>query len=257
MIVFVHQPEYMPWLGFFDKLARCDTFVIYDDAQYQHGGFHNRNKIRTSKGWEWITVPIVHGHPQIIKNVRIAGSDWKKKHLNAIKHNYEKSPYFQDFFPLIEEAINFEHELLIDLNLHLIKSFAEALGINVTMVRSSQMPYGGKEKNEKLVSMCKFLGADTYMSGSGGATYLDEEMFSAANIQVKWHSYNHPMYTQKHQIFESNMSIIDLLFNTGPEANNIILKGGIISSNNLIDHIIVPKNLIIEPINAAQLLPTT
>jgi|WetSurMetagenome_2_1015567.scaffolds.fasta_scaffold32431_2 hypothetical protein len=253
MIVFVHQPEYMPWLGFFDKLARCDTFVIYDDAQYQHGGFHNRNKIRTLKGWEWITVPIIHGHPQIIKNVRIAGKEWKNKHLNAIKRDYEKAPYFKDIFPLIVEAVNFDHELLIDLNMHLIENIANALDINVSMVRSSQIPYGGIEKNEKLVSMCKFLGANTYLSGSGGATYLDKERFAQANINVKYHNYEHPTYTQKYNSFEPNMSIIDLLFNAGSDASDILLKGGIISSSfNPIEEIMPPINLVLEPVNTTK-----
>ena len=125
MIAFVHQPEYMPWLGFFDKLARCDTFVIYDDAQFQHGGFHNRNRIRTFNGWEWLTVPIMHGHPQTIKDVKISGNQWQKKHLTSIIQNYEKTPYFEEYFPSVKEAINFNHELLIDLNLNLINNLAE------------------------------------------------------------------------------------------------------------------------------------
>jgi hypothetical protein len=90
MKVFVHQPEYIPWLGFFDKLARCDTYVIYDDAQYQHGSFHNRNRIRTPNGWEWLTVPIIHGHPQIIKEVKISGEQWRVKQLNNLKLHYIK-----------------------------------------------------------------------------------------------------------------------------------------------------------------------
>jgi hypothetical protein len=158
MIIFVHQPEYMPWLGFFDKLARCDTFVIYDDAQFQHGGFHNRNKIRTAQGWKWLTVPITHGHPQTLKDVKIAGTQWKNKHISTITHNYEKTPYFKEYFPLIKEAIDFDHELLIGLNLHLIRTFAEILSIKVNIVRSSEFPYCGKEKNEKLVSMCRSMG---------------------------------------------------------------------------------------------------
>lgn len=231
MITFVHQPEYIPWLGFFDKLARCDTFIIYDDAQYQHGGFHNRNKIRTQRGWEWLTVPIIHGHPQTIKDVKIAGTEWQNKQLSVIRNNYEKTPYFKEYFPAIKEAISFNHELLIGLNLHLIRCIAQILDIKAKMVRSSEFPYGGKEKNEKLVSMCKFIGADTYLSGSGGKAYVNESKFSESNIKVHWHNYEHPIYKQHFNGFQPNMSIIDLLFNIGPQSKEIILKGGILNTN--------------------------
>jgi hypothetical protein len=231
MIVFVHQPEYIPWLGFFDKLARCDTFVIYDDAQYQHGSFHNRNRIRTAQGWEWLTVPIIHGHPQYIKNVKISGDNWKTKQLNAIKQNYQKAPYFNQYYPVIEEAITYNHELLIGLNLHLIKAITDLLGIHVKMVRSSEFPSLGKEKNEKLISICKYLGAETYLSGQGGRTYMDEALFWQSQITVHWHSYVHPIYKQRFEGFEPNMSVIDLLFNMGPDAKEIILKGGSVKQN--------------------------
>jgi hypothetical protein len=226
MIVFVHQPEYLPWLGFFDKLARCNTFVIYDDAQFQHGGFHNRNKIRTPQGWQWLTVPITHGHPQIIKDVKIARQEWKTKQLNLISQNYHKAPYYQQYFPLFRDAINSNHELLIGLNLHLIKAIADALDIKVNMVRSSEFPYSGHEKNEKLVSICKHIGADTYLSGSGGKNYVNEVLFRDAKIVVQWHSYTHPSYVQTFEGFEPNMSILDLLFNVGPHAREVLLCGG-------------------------------
>lgn len=233
MKVFVHQPEYIPWLGFFDKLARCDTYVIYDDAQYQHGGFHNRNRIRTPSGWEWLTVPIIHGHPQTIKDVRIYGDQWRTKQLNSLRAHYRKTPYFNKYFPLLEEAIVFNHELLIGLNLHLIKSVADALDIKVKMMRSSEFPYGGEEKNEKLVSMCKFLGADTYLSGSGGQNYIKEELFRQAGVTLQWHTYEHPKYQQMFGGFEPNMSIIDLLFNEGPNAKEILLKGGKVAEKEI------------------------
>ena len=244
MIVFVHQPEYIPWLGFFDKLARCDTFVIYDDAQFQHGGFHNRNRIRTKIGWDWLTVPIMHGYPQAIKNVKIAGQQWINKQLNAITCSYEKTPFFKDYFPTLREAISSNHEYLIELNLHLIETLAEILGLKFNMVCSSNFPYLGKEKNQKLVSMCRHMGADTYLSGSGGKAYVNEAMFTKAEISIQWHSYDHPTYKQRFDGFQPNMSIIDLLFNMGPKTKEIILKGGTISTNRNI--LALPKTLIVE-----------
>jgi hypothetical protein len=231
MIIFVHQPEYIPWIGFFDKLARCNVFVIYDDAQYVHGSYQNRNRIRTAQGWRWITIPIVHHHPQLIKDVKISGSQWRKEHTKILLNNYEKAPYFKEYFPLIEEALNFNHELLIGLNLHLLKNIAEALGIKAKMIRSSEFPYHGQEKNEKLISMCKFMGSDTYLSGSGGQAYVDEKAFSSANIKLQWHKYMHPSYNQNFEGFQPNMSIVDLLFNAGPKAKEVILSGGTIEEN--------------------------
>jgi hypothetical protein len=138
----------VPWLGFFDKLARCDVFVIYDDAQYVHGGYQNRNRIRTAQGWRWLTVPIIHNHPKLIKDVRISGMQWRKEPIRILSHNYEKAPYFNDYFPKIEEALNFNHELLIGLNLHLIKIIAEILGIKGNMIRSSEFPYHTMDKKK-------------------------------------------------------------------------------------------------------------
>jgi hypothetical protein len=246
MIVFVHQPEFVPWLGFFDKLARCDTFVIYDDVQYQHGGFHNRNRIRTMNGWEWLTVPIVHGHPQIIKNVKIAGAEWKTKQLTKIEQNYQKTTFFRDYFPLLRKEISVNHDYLMHLNLGLIQAVAELLEIKVKMVRSSEFPYCGREKNEKLVAMCKHLGADTYLSGSGGKSYLEETLFNQAKIKVQWHSYNHPTYKQVFNSFEPNMSIIDLLFNAGTEAKNILLTGGRVYEKNESNLLALPQPLIAQ-----------
>ncbi|XHH09426.1 MAG: WbqC family protein [Candidatus Bathyarchaeia archaeon] len=231
MIIFVHQPEYIPWIGFFDKLARCDLFVVYDDAQYVHGGYHNRNRIRTQNGWRWLTIPIVHNHPQMIKDVRISGRNWRKEHLQILRHNYEKTPYFENYFPLIEEAINFNHELLIDLNLHLLENITEILGIKVEVISSSEFSYYGKDKNEKLVSMCKLFGADIYLAGSGGRAYIEEKAFLNSNIKVQWHNYRHPKYKQQFEGFEPNMSIVDLLFNVGPQAKEVILNGGSIEEN--------------------------
>jgi hypothetical protein len=232
MITLVHQPEYIPWLGFFDKMARCDTFIVYDDVQYVHGGFQNRNRIRTPQGWRWLTVPIIHHHPQMIKDVKISGAKWRKEHSRIITYNYKKTPYFNDYFPLLEEALNSEHELLFGLNLHLINLVSELLGIKTKMVRSSEFPYRGEEKNEKLISMCKFIGSDTYLSGSGGKSYVNENAFSNANIKLQWHNYTHPVYSQKFEGFQPYMSIIDLLFNMGPESKDLILKGGALSDAN-------------------------
>lgn len=217
--------------------------MVYDDVQFEHGGFQNRNRIRTAQGWRWLTVPIIHNYPQLIKNVKIAGNKWSTEHLRIIKHSYGKTPFFKEFFPIIEEALLTKHEFLIDLNLHLIKIFADILNIKVNYAKSSAFPYLGKEKNEKLISMCKYISADTYLSGSGAKGYIKETAFFDSNIKIIWHSYNHPIYQQNFAGFHPYMSIIDLLFNEGSQTKEIILKGGITSQETLP----VAKS-IIEPI---------
>ena len=255
MIIFVHQPEYIPWIGFFDKLARCDIFVVYDDAQYVHGGFHNRNRIRICEGWRWITIPIVHNHPQMIKDVQISGKQWRKEHIQIIRQYYEKSPYFKAYFPIIEEAISFNHDLLVGLNLHLLKKIAEALNIKAKIIRSSEFPYHGQDKNEKLISMCKYLGANTYLAGSGSRQYIDEQAFFNSNIKLHWHNYLHPTYRQQFEGFEPNMSIIDLIFSFGPQAKEIILKGGPIENGCQTSLVTEIRQITIEQPNTPLTLP--
>ena len=233
MIAFIHQPGYMPWLGFFDKLARCDKFVVYDDVQFEKGGFHNRNRIRTEDGWGWLTVPIVHNHVQMIKDILISGDRWSGNHIKNIAHNYRNAPYFEEFMPRIEEAISAssDREPLIELDMRLTEALAEILGIKVKVVRSSELPYHqeGEGKNEKIVAMCKHAGADTYLSGQGGRGYIDESVFSEAGVKVVWHDYRHPEYPQRFEGFQPFMSVIDLIFNSGPEeAKRIIMEGGIV-----------------------------
>lgn len=145
---------------------------------------------------------------------------------------------------MIKEAISFNHELLIGLNLHLISALANVLNIKANMVCSSEFPYCGKEKNEKLVSICKFTGADTYLSGSGGRAYINEGMFNEAKIKVQWHTYDHPTYKQMFEGFQPNMSIIDLLFNAGSQAKEIIMKGGI-TNNAQTSDITFPKPMLL------------
>lgn len=232
MIAFIHQPGYMPWLGFFDKLARCDKFVVYDDVQFEKGEFNNRNKIRTADGWRWLTVPIVHNHPQMIKDIMISGDKWKTDHLKNIRHNYGSAPYFKELMPRIEEALSSsDGGLLADLNMRLIEMLAGILGIDVEVVRSSELPYhgDGEGKNEKLVSICKHVKADVYLSGQGGRGYIDEKVFSNAGVEVVWHDYRHPEYAQRFEGFQPFMSVIDLIFNSDPEeAKRTIMTGGVV-----------------------------
>jgi hypothetical protein len=231
MITLIHQPEYMPWMGFFDKMSKSDVFVIYDNVQFERNGFQNRNRIRTSDGWKWLTVPVMHKYPQLIKDVQVSGTKWRDDHIKSIYFSYSNAPYFDEYFGRISDAINHGDSLLADLNIRLIETIADMLGIKPRLVRSSEIQYEGSEKNEKLVSICKALGSDAYLSGRGGQAYCDEKSFANAGLKLLWHEYSHPVYDQKFGRFEPFMSVLDIIFNHGPASKDIILKGGVINEN--------------------------
>jgi hypothetical protein len=231
MMALIHQPEYLPWMGFFDKMERCDKFVVYDSVQFERSGFQNRNRIRTSGGWKWLTVPIVHNHTQAISDVRISGTKWKKDHIKSIYFSYSNTEYFDDYFPMIRDAINSDSALLVDLDMRLIEAIADSLDIRKDIIRSSELGCESPEKNERLAEICKSTGADSYLSGQGAAGYSNPNTFSDAGVRLMWHRYSHPEYYQKFGSFEPFMSVIDVMFNNGPRSKEIIMKGGAIDEN--------------------------
>jgi len=227
MVIGILQPGYLPWLGFFEQLARSDVFVIYDDVQYDKHGWRNRNRIKTPQGAQWLTVPVQVSLKQapLIHEVRIDNkADWRKKHLLSIRHAYARAPYFGRVFPVLEEALNREWELLIDLDLHMIVKMAEMLGIaGPKIVRSSGVNVTGGTQ-ERLLALCKHFGADTFYEGASGRDYIDERLFSEQGVRVVFQEYSHPSYRQLHGEFISHLSAIDLLFNHGEESLSILMN---------------------------------
>jgi len=169
-----HQPNYLPWLGFFDKMSKCDIFIIEDDVQFVYHEYHNRNKVKTSNGIRWLTVPVKEGRKRKkISEVLISnGKNWSKRHWLTIKYNYGKSPYWNEFCDFFEETYHKKWNKLIDLNLYLIQGVMEFLHIEKELVRASSLNVSGK-KNDLIIAQCKTLGAKTYLSGVGARTYLD------------------------------------------------------------------------------------
>ncbi len=221
MKIAIHQPEHLPYLGFMYKMSQCDVFVLLDDVQFQKNGFQNRNRIKTPQGAQWITVPVLHSFGQKINEVRIDNrNDWRRKHLQSFRANYAKAPYFEKYFPLLKEIYAREWGLLCELNIVLIELFARMMGIEVKLVRSSSLQKAG-EKNELLVSICKSVGADTYISGMG-AGYLDVSLFQKNKIEVEYTNFKSPEYPQGHTPFLPNMSALDLLMNCGSQSGNIL-----------------------------------
>jgi hypothetical protein len=224
MIIAIHQPQYLPWLGYFHKMLKADIFVILDDVQYKKNEWQNRNKIRTLKSWQWLTVPVQHNFGQNIDRVEIVKtSNWQRKHYHALVINYGKSPYFKKYEPFIRSTYDRPWEYLIDLNIHFIEFLFKALGGKAKIIKSSGLNVA-LHKTERLVEICKKLKADSYISGNGASEYIDLELFKKNGIKVIFQDFKHPHYKQVYSNFEPGMSVVDLLFNHG-ERSLEVLKG--------------------------------
>ncbi len=225
MIVSMLQPGYLPWLGFFEQVYRCDIFVIYDDAQYTKGDWRNRNRIKTAGGAKWLTVPVKKDSQyKPINKVKIDNStNWGKKHLNLIEYNYHKSLYYKNYIDIFKHAYSLKWKYLAVLDAFFIMGLMISLKINTPLVASSSLNVEGKG-TEKLINICKELGADTFYEGAAGRNYINNKDFTDNGIEIIYQDYKHPVYKQQYGDFVSHLSIIDLLFNCGKESLSILLN---------------------------------
>ena len=226
MIIGILQPGYLPWLGFFEQMYKSDVFVIYDDVQYDKEGWRNRNRIKTTNGIQWLTVPVhmqFEEHP-LINEIKINHTvNWRKKHLFSIRQNYSKAPFFKKYIGLFEETFSKEWECLVHIDLDFIKTLAECLGMgNREIIRSSTLHIEG-DRIERLIKICKHFNADTFYEGAAGKNYIDEKSFIEQDIRVEYQNYKHPIYNQLYGDFIPYLSVIDLLFNHGDESLSILI----------------------------------
>ena len=225
MVVSIHQPNYIPWLGFFNKILLSDTYVVFDDVQFPRGkDYANRNQIKTNNGKMWLTIPVI-GKSDLKpwNQIEINKNGWVNKHLSNIESFYKKTPYFNEYYPEIKNIYLKDHNLLIDLTLDLIKHFLKILDKEVKIVLSSDIKTDLKGL-DKILYILKNLNATKYISGDGDGSkrYIDEKLFSDQGIELVWQNYKHPIYKQQFNEFIPYMSILDLLFNEGPNSKNII-----------------------------------
>src|SRR5574337_8587 len=224
MIVAVHQPQYLPWLGYFDKMDQCDLFVFLDSVQFKKNEWQNRNRIKTASDWQYLTVPVQHRFPQAILDVQIDNrADWARKHLQALMVHYGKAPYFADHLPFLLEVYAKRWASLCELCIVLIQYLTAVIGITVKVVRSSEGQFS-EEPTERLIEICRWAGADAYLAGAGGLNYMRLDRFRQEGIQVVQQAFEPPIYPQLYGRFEPNLSVVDLLFNCGP-ASLEILRG--------------------------------
>jgi len=235
MILSAHQLEYLPYLGFFYKMAKADTFVLADHLQFSKKDFLNRNRIRTNssiQGWDWLTVPVLMSGKgyQKINEIEIDNSTpWARKHWQLIYFNYKKTPFFDRYSSFFEELYSKKWQKLIDLNENIIYYIKKELGIETPIIKSSQYDFK-RGKNDLIIELCKKFKADTYLSGTGGKNYMDLELFKRNNLKHIFSDFKHPVYPQRFQPFVENLSAIDLLFNCGPKSLEIIKSAKIFNT---------------------------
>ncbi len=221
MKVFISQSNYIPWKGYIDAIQRADIYVMYDDMQYTKRDWRNRNQIKTPDGLQWLTIPVkVKGkYHQKINETEVADQDWPQKHWDRIVQNYRKAPYFQEYGPLFEilyQSATDQH--LSQVNYLFLQAICKILGISTRFYWSSAFNFKGG-RTEKLLQICKDLQATHYISGPSARGYLDEQLFSQHEIEIRWMDYSgYPEYQQISGPFQHSVSILDLIFNTGPAA---------------------------------------
>ncbi len=213
------QSNYIPWKGYFDLINSVDEFILYDTAQFTKNDWRNRNIIKTPRGLLWLTIPVCHRFGQLIQNTAISDSKWGRTHWRSLSQSYAKAAHFISYKPLFEglyEECRSENRLS-NVNYRFLKEICTILGINTTITwsRDYRLVDG---QTERLVDLCKQAGADEYLSGPAAKNYIDADLFAEAGIEIIYIDYfGYPEYPQIHPPFEHGVSILDLIFNVGPE----------------------------------------
>ncbi len=221
------QPSYIPWRGYFHQIYKADVFVFYDDVQYDRHGWRNRNRIKTSAGLKWLTIPLRSTGGRIkestICEMEISPEgDWSRTHFETLRHNYGKAPYYLRYRNMLERWYTEWPSRLADFTIETTTELARELGIHKTQfVRSSALGCTGT-KTERLLAILQKLGARHYISGPAAKDYLDVGLLEAAGIGVEWMTYDYPKYPQLFPPYEPQVSALDLLLSAGPESGKFI-----------------------------------
>ena len=227
MKIAIHQPQYMPWCGYFHKIASADLFVLLDDVQFKKNEWQHRNRIRTSQGWQWLSAPNQHRFPQKINEVRVNNAtQWQEKHWRSLAASYGKATFFDLYKEEFKRFFEGGWDLLAQLNIDSVKLLARLLGIATPLKVSAPYNFQGAS-TERLVNICRHFNADIYLSGAGGREYLDIGIFEKAGIGVEFQEFTCPVYEQHWSRgaaeFIPGLSAVDLLFNCGYKSLNLLM----------------------------------
>ncbi len=225
-IVAIHQPQYLPWVPYCDKADDCDVFVYLDTVAFQKNGLQNRNRIRTSAGAGWLTVPVHARLGESLSEVRIAGQAWARRHARALQQGYARAPHaglLDEMLPLLERSWS----RLVDLDVAVTEWLFERLGVRSRRLRASALGVGATGRSERLVEICRAVGGTTYLCGAGARAYLETEKLEAAGIRVRFQEYDSRPYSQGRpgNGFVPDLSAVDLVLCAGPEAGAIMRAG--------------------------------
>lgn len=229
MIATIHQPEHLPWIGFFQKMSMAQEYVILDNVQYTKGNYQSRNHIMGTNGPQWINVPVKSKGclESTLLDIQIDDEHnpkWRKKYLNTIYCSYRKCPYFEENYVYLEELMKKPYSRLCDFNIDIIMHFADILNIHPHFIRASELNVEG-HKSDLILSICKAIEADVYISGAGGRHYMKLDDYKEAGVKVLFQEVTHPRYTQhNYSGFEPYMSVFDLLVNVGARDAEYIVK---------------------------------
>jgi hypothetical protein len=220
--IIITQSNYIPWKGYFDSIKLVDEVILYDDMQYTKRDWRNRNKIKTPKGPEWMSIPVeVKGkYFQAIKDTKVSDSNWNKKHWDLIKENYSKADSFLDNKEFFENLyLNCNEDYLSLINYRFLRAISDYLGINTPIIFSMDFDLI-EGKTERLIDLCKKVGGTDYYTGPAAKNYMDEDLFAQENINVHYLDYScYPVYKQLNGDFTHEVSIIDLILNEGENAS--------------------------------------
>lgn len=218
MIVAAHQPNYLPWLGYFAKIASADVFVFLDDVQLPQGrSYVYRTKIHSPSGGTWLSVPIQREGRPLIAEVRFADGDWRRRHQSTLRHTYRRAQFFEPVMGLVDEIFDFETDSLSQFNMRAVTKLATFLGLSCRFERSSAFGVG-TSGDDRIIDLVGAVGGSVYLSGAGGQNYQHEEKFDAAGIELRVREYQPRPYAQCQGGFVPGLSLLDALFNLGRDA---------------------------------------
>lgn len=222
MKIGIIQPSYIPWRGYFDFIDSVDLFIFYDDVQYSKQSWRNRNRIKTNSGLSWLTVPVYNPHMAPIMEVQINNKvNWRQKQLKSIEYSYSNAPFFQEYFNEFSDILKQDESNLCALDIRLTHWLMKKFAIRTPTILASELNAQGS-RTERLVDILKKVNADSYLSGPTASAYLDIPLLKSNGIDVEYKTYDYEPYPQLHGAFAPAVSAIDLLFNTGPEAQRFL-----------------------------------
>jgi hypothetical protein len=230
LIVAVHQPHFLPWLGYLDRMAQADLFIVLDHVQFERRNYQNRTRIRVDSQAQWLTVPVVQRSQKEIISDKLIDNvtdprGWGAKHFQTLRHAYRQAPFFKDYARELQDLLERPWEKLTDLDQATLDFLRTALDIRTPLVTSSSLA-PCNAKSELILELCKAVGADTYLAGMGGSrAYLDREKFAAEGVDIAWQEFRHPEYAQcGDQSFIKGLTALDLLLNCGETKSRALIQ---------------------------------